>query len=277
MNFHIFAIFHHHLSLFAAGERQERLFNYQSLNHETTDRRHPMKKICAMLLSASILNSSMAAAEQDTPATTSKEAAGFGLGAILGGLIGGPPGAVIGAAGGTIFGNHAAKKDDAIAALEKQLQEKSLALATLQNELEAARYQYAGNLQQVATENKLQSFKKLGDGMSFPVYFRTNDAGITPEVGQQIQKLATLVRDYPEIKVHLDAYADERGLPSYNLQLSKARALTVQKELTRAGLPSNRIFQYAHGEELVDDGCGDVDAYIFDRRVDVQFTLDAET
>jgi outer membrane protein OmpA-like peptidoglycan-associated protein len=79
--------------------------------------------------------------------------------------------------------------------------------------------------------------------------------------------------------VHLDAYADERGLPSYNLQLSKARALTVQKELTRAGLPSIRILQHAHGEELADDGCGDVDVdkYVFDRRVDVQFTLDTET
>src|SRR3989304_504243 len=118
-----------------------------------------MKKICAMLLSASILNSSMAAAEQDSPAATPREAAGFGLGAILGGLIGGPPGAVIGAAGGTIYGNHAARKDDAIAALEKQLQEKSLALASLQNEFEAARSQYAGNLQKVAMDNKLQSLR----------------------------------------------------------------------------------------------------------------------
>jgi len=238
-----------------------------------------MKKICAMLLSASILNSSLAAAEQDTPAATARETTGFGIGAILGGLIGGPPGAVIGAAGGTIYGNHAARKDDAIVALEKQLTEKNLELATLQNELVAARNQYAGNLQKVAVDNKLQSLKKLSDGISFPVYFRTNDAGITTEVGQHIQKLTTLIRDYPEIKVRLDAYADERGLPSYNLQLSKARAMAVQKELTRAGLPSIRIMQHAHGEEPAADGCGDVDVdeYIFDRRVDVQFTLDTET
>jgi len=238
-----------------------------------------MKKLCAMLLSASILNSSMAAAEPDAPATTTREAAGFGLGAILGGLIGGPPGAVIGAAGGTLYGNHAARKDDAIATLEKQLQEKSLALATLQNEFEASRDQYAGNLQKVAMDNKLQSLTKLSDGVSFPVYFRTNDAGISPEVGQQIQNLATLIHDYPEIKVRLDAYADERGLPSYNLQLSKARAMTVHKELIRAGLPSLRILQHAHGEELAAEGCGDVDVdqYVFDRRVDVQFTLDTET
>lgn len=236
-----------------------------------------MKKLCAMLLSASILNPSLAAAEQDPPATTTREVAGFGLGAILGGLIGGPPGAVIGAAGGTIYGNHAAKKDDALALLKKQLQEKNLALATLQSEFEIARNQYADKLRKVAMENKVQSLQKLGDGMSFPVYFRTNDAGISPEMGQQIQKLATLIRDYPEIKVRLDAYADERGLPSYNLQLSKARALTVHKELIRAGLPSLRVLQHAHGEDLATEGCGDADAYVFDRRVDVQFTLDAET
>ena len=238
-----------------------------------------MKKLCAMLLSASILNPSMAAAEQDSPATTTREVAGFGLGAILGGLIGGPPGAVIGAAGGTIYGNHAAKKDDALALLEKQLQEKTLALATLQNEFEVARDQYDGTLQKVAMENKVQSLQKLGDGRSFPVYFRTNDAGISPEVGQQIRKLATLIRDYPEIRVRLDAYADERGLPSYNLQLSKARARTVHKELIRAGLPSPRILQHAHGEDLAAEGCGDVDVdkFVFDRRVDIQFTLDTET
>ena len=238
-----------------------------------------MKKICAMLLSASILNSSLAAAGQDTPATPTKEATGFGIGAILGGLIGGPPDAVIGAAGGTIYGNHAAKKDDAIAALEKQLQEKNLELASLQNEIESAKSRYTGDLQKVAMENRLQSLKKLNDGISFPVYFRTNDAGIPPEVGQHIQKLTTLIRDYPEIKVRLDAYADERGLSSYNLQLSKARAMAVQKELTRAGLPSTRILQQAHGEEPATDGCGDVDVdeYVFERRVDVQFTLDTET
>ena len=237
-----------------------------------------MKEICAMLLSASILNSSMAAAEQDIPAANAGETAGFGIGAILGGLIGGPPGAVIGAAGGAIYGNHAARKDDAIATLEKQLQEKTLALTTLQNEFEAARNQYSGALHKVAMETRLQSLKKLGDGMSFPVYFRTNDAGIGPETGQQIRKLATLIRDYPEIKVQLDAFADERGLPSYYLQLSKARALTVQKELVRAGLPSIRIQQHAHGEELAADGCDDmdVDGYVFDRRVDVRLTLDTE-
>ena len=236
-----------------------------------------MKKFCAMLLSASILNSTMAAAGQDTPATTTREAAGFGIGAILGALIGGPPGAVIGAAGGTIYGNHAAREEDAIASLERQLQEKNLAIASLQNEFEAVRNQYAGNLQKAPTETKLQSLKKLSDGISVPVYFRTNDAGITPELGQQIQKLATLIRDYPEIKVRLDAYADERGLPSYNLQLSKARAMTVHKELIRAGLPSMRILQLAHGEEQASDCGDDVDEYVFDRRVDIQLTLDTET
>ena len=88
-----------------------------------------MKKLCAMLLSTSIFNSSLAAAGQDPPAISPREDAGFGLGAILGGLIGGPPGAVMGAADGSLFGNHDARKDDAIATLEKQLQEKNLALA----------------------------------------------------------------------------------------------------------------------------------------------------
>ncbi|MGH8120820.1 MAG: OmpA family protein [Gammaproteobacteria bacterium] len=236
-----------------------------------------MKKICAMLLSATILNSPLAAAAQDKPAATTRETSGIGIGAIPGGQPGGPPGAVSGAAAATINGNHAARNDDAIAVLEKQLMEKTLALASLQDEFEAARIRYAGNLQKVDTENKLHSLKKLSDGIAFPVYFRTNDAGLTPEVEQHLRKLATLIRDYPEIKVRLDAYADERGLPSYNLQLSSARARAVHYELRKAGLSSNRILQYAHGEVPVECGEGGTENYIFDRRVDIQLTLNTET
>ena len=120
--------------------------------------------------------------------------------------------------------------------------------------------------------------RQLGEGISLPVYFRTNDATLTPDTGAQVRKLAALVRAYPEIRVRLDAYADERGLASYNLQLSQARALTVRKELARAGLPLDRIVWHAHGETRAGTGFGaDPDRYVFDRRVDIRFTLATAT
>ena len=228
-----------------------------------------MKKICALLLSASVIHSPLASAENDTPATVKNEATGFGIGALLGGLIGGPPGAVIGAAGGTIYGNYTAGKTDTIATLEQKLQNKDIELAALQDEITRFQINHASNLQAVALEGKQASLQKLGNGISFSIYFRTNEARID-------LVLNTHIRDVPEIMIQLEAHADERGLPSYNMQLSHNRARAVQAVLINAGLPAERIQKYAYGESRARTKITDQEDYLFDRRVDIKLTLDKQ-
>lgn len=235
-----------------------------------------MKKICALLLllSASVCHSPLANAENDTPATVKNETTGFGIGALLGGLIGGPPGAVIGAASGAIYGNYTARKTNNITTLEQKLQNKDIELAYLQDEITHVQINHASNLQQVAIEGKQASLQKLSNGISFSIYFRTNDAGIDPVLNTHIHDLVNLIRDVPEIKVQLEAHADERGLPSYNMQLSQSRARAVQAELINAGFPADRIQKYAYGETRSRTKPIDQENYIFDRRVDIKLTLD---
>ena len=233
-----------------------------------------MNKICALLLSASVFHSPLANAENDTPTTVKNEAVGFGIGALLGGLLGGPPGAVAGAAGGTIYGYYAARKTDNIATLEQKLDNKDTELAALQDEITNIQINHASNLQQVTLEGKQASLQKLSNGMSFSIYFRTNGAEIDPVLNSHIHDLVNLIRDVPEIKVRLEAHADERGLPSYNMQLSQSRARAVQAELTNAGLPSDRIQKYAFGESQSRTKIIDQDNYIFDRRVDIKLMLE---
>lgn len=235
-----------------------------------------MKKVCAVLLSTTLVHSPLTVSAQDTEATTRQETAGFGIGALIGGLIAGPPGAVIGAAGGTLFGHHTASKDNAIAALETQLQDKSIELAYLQDELARTQTRYAMNLQQVALDHRQAALGDLSKGISLSVFFRTNGTKIDPALSTHLYDLVKLIRDVPEIKVQLSAYADERGLPSYNLQLSQARARAVQAELIKAGLPADRIQQHAYGETRARAGSSDTEGYVFDRRVDIELTLDVE-
>ena len=235
-----------------------------------------MKKICKLLLLASVIQPALAADQNSTEAVTQNETAGFGLGALIGGLIAGPAGAVIGAAGGTLYGNHTGKKQDQIALLEQQLQDKQIDLVRLQNEFSNIQAEYAGNLQKVATENRQTTLEKLADGISFSIYFRTNESHMDMNLAPHIQDLVNLIRDVPDIRVLVEAYADERGLPSYNLQLSRARAKTLQNELVNAGLPANRIIQHAYGEARSRAVNGDIEGYIFDRRVDIRLTLDSE-
>ncbi|HEY5703431.1 MAG TPA: OmpA family protein, partial [Gammaproteobacteria bacterium] len=66
------------------------------------------------------------------------------------------------------------------------------------------------------------------------------------------------------------------GDESHNLLLSRDRARAVEDELIRAGLPRERIKQQAHGESSVRAADGDNEGYVFDRRVDIELTVDTE-
>ena len=121
------------------------------------------------------------------------EGVGFGIGALIGGLIAGPPGALIGAAGGSIFGSNKAK-NDAHASLEIQLQQKTNELALLQNEMSRnitqGHSEIARTIRDVNLENKILALKKLENGLSMSVYFRTNDKEIDSTLLPHIHQLA---------------------------------------------------------------------------------------
>jgi len=210
------------------------------------------------------------------------EGVGFGIGAIIGGLIAGPPGVVIGATGGSIFGNHKSKRDDAYASLEKILQQKNNELALLQNQLAQStaqnrspeRAQTERSLRKVYLENKHSSLKTLGNGLSLSVFFRTNDAVIDNTLSPHLRELANLINEYPELKIQLFAHADHRGQPDYNMALSKSRAQSVRQSLIEAGVSGSRIFSHAHGETNAINK--ELEGLIFDRRVDIRLTVDTE-
>lgn len=235
-----------------------------------------MKKICQFLLLASVIQPAVADDLQSGMTAARHETAGFGIGALLGGLIAGPPGVAIGAVSGALYGHRSGKKEDKLTALEQQLEDRQIDLAQLRTEFDRAQAEHAGNLRKVAAENKRATLDKLAGGISFPVYFRTNEAHIDSTLAPHFQDLVNLIRDIPEIKVLVEAHADERGLPSYNLQLSRVRAKAVQTELIKAGLSGNRIIQHAYGETRARAGNGGIENYIFDRRADVRLTLDTE-
>lgn len=213
--------------------------------------------------------------------STENEGIGFGIGALIGGLIAGPPGAVIGAAGGSLFGNNKSKAD-AYASLENQLQQKSNELALLQNKMSQYiarnkahnRSDLAKAMRNVNMENKHSTLKKLENGLSMSVYFRTNDNVIDRTLLAHIQELATFINNFPELNVQLFAHADHRGKPDYNMVLSQSRAKSVRESLIEAGVSANRIYSHAYGETGAINK--DSEGLIFDRRVDIHLIIDTE-
>ena len=206
-----------------------------------------------------------------------KEEVGFGIGAIIGGLIAGPPGAIIGAASGVWFGNKEEEEDKKLAGLNARLQDKQVEFAHLQKQFADLQSAYGRQVQKVNLESRLFSLDELSRGISLAVYFRTDSAEIDPEIIPRIERLAEYLKDFPEIKLYLEAHADRRGKLDHNKALSRKRAASVEKALIETGFPENRIRTHSYGETQALAPEGDLEGYVFDRRVDIQLILKAET
>ncbi len=212
---------------------------------------------------------------QNEPASN-KENIGFGLGALVGGVLAGPVGVVIGAGGGTWLGDRENKSDETIAALEKELNAKSIEIAYQQNELAETKRSFQKEFQKISRNKEIRSLEKLSDGISYVIYYKTNESIIHHEILPEIKKLANLIKTYPEIKIQINGYADYRGTDNHNLVLSKERVSNVRTEFIKAGISDQRFQTHAYGESKASANEGDTESYVFDRRVTINLTLNQE-
>ena len=229
-----------------------------------------------ILISLISLQSIVAANDIQTEPASTKENVGFGIGTLIGGVLAGPIGVVIGAGGGTWLGARENKTDKTIASLEKELNAKSIEIAYQQNELAETKEKYKKEFQKVMLNKETRSLEKLSDGISYVVYYKTNDAKIHQAILPEIQKLANLIKTYPEIKIQISGYADYRGSDNHNLVLSKERVSNVRTEFIKAGISNQRFQTHAHGESKASANEGDTESYVFDRRVTISLTLNQE-
>ena len=236
-----------------------------------------MKILKTMILISIICFQSIVVANdnQNEPASH-KENIGFGLGTLIGGVLAGPIGVIVGASSGTWLGARESETDETIAALEKELNAKSIEIAYQQNELAETKRKFHEEFQKVVNSHETQSLEKLSQGISYVIYYKTNEAEIHHAILPEIQKLANLIKTYPEIKIQINGYADYRGSNSHNLVLSKERVNNVRAEFIKAGISNQRFQTHAHGESKASAYKGDTESYVFDRRVTISLTLNQE-
>src|SRR5258708_20011733 len=84
------------------------------------------------------------------------------------------------------------------------------------------------------------------------------DAEVT--LKQDGQTLADIIRQYPDFKLTVEGYCDERGSEEYNLALGDARAKQAKEYLAGLGLPANQLRTISYGKERPvcsdkDDAC----------------------
>lgn len=136
---------------------------------------------------------------------------GAGLGAVAGGalgaVVGKGKGAAIGAVIGGSLGSYVGHR------MDKQAKE----------------------LEQIAETKRTE--QGLVTKLKSDILFDTGKAELKPEAKTNLQKMAEIMKKYPENVLTVKGYTDNTGSKDINETLSAKRALAVKQTLVAAGMP----------------------------------------
>jgi len=90
------------------------------------------------------------------------------------------------------------------------------------------------------------------EGIAFEsedVHFEYDQATLTPESRQILQKKAAFLQKHPEVQITIEGHCDQRGSSDYNLALGQRRADSVKTYLEDLGIAGNRMATVSYGKE----------------------------
>ncbi|HEX5229231.1 MAG TPA: OmpA family protein [Bryobacteraceae bacterium] len=84
-------------------------------------------------------------------------------------------------------------------------------------------------------------------------YFDYNKHTLRPDAETTLktdaQTLADIIKQYPDFKLTVEGFCDERGSDEYNIALGDARAKQTKEYLSNLGLPGNQLATISYGKE----------------------------
>ncbi len=89
------------------------------------------------------------------------------------------------------------------------------------------------------------------------IYYNFNDATLRPDAKKDLDALATVMKQYPDIEIELASHTDSRGSSSANQTLSQRRADNVVSYLASKGISRNRMKAVGYGESQLRNQCAD--------------------
>ena len=192
-----------------------------------------MKKLVGILLALTLVVAGCATTGY--PPSNAQQGAllgtgvGAATGAILGGAIGGSgEAALLGAAAGAVVGGIAGGMIGSY--MDRQEQELRQALANV----EAASIQREQNILEVTFRSD--------------VLFDVNSAVLKPGAYDEIDRVAYVLKKYPQTMIRIEGHTDSTGSEQYNQMLSERRAMAVRDALVQRGVDPRRIQVIGFGE-----------------------------
>jgi outer membrane protein OmpA-like peptidoglycan-associated protein len=111
-----------------------------------------------------------------------------------------------------------------------------------------AEYAHAFDAQSSTFEEALERFRGFYTHEPIVLYFDTNVDTPLPGEDAKIAGVLDYLSRYPDVRLEIDGYADERGRPAHNSDLSLRRASNVESLCTAMGIDASRIDPVAgHG------------------------------
>ncbi len=102
--------------------------------------------------------------------------------------------------------------------------------------------------------------------------FDTGKATLKPESNVQMANIVEILKAYPNVKIKIGGYTDNKGKAKSNLALSEKRAATVKNTLVAGGIDASRLEAEGYGSEHpVADNATDAGRQQ-NRRIDVLVT-----
>ncbi len=118
--------------------------------------------------------------------------------------------------------------------------------------------------------------ERVGEGIVVEfnnnILFGFDRYDLTSQAASNLDKLATILKEYPDTDIEIQGHTDSKGSESYNLDLSVKRASTVKNYLATQNIARSRMNTVGYGESAPEYDNGSESGRALNRRVEFMIT-----
>ncbi len=106
----------------------------------------------------------------------------------------------------------------------------------------------------------VDSLGLYGEGDVFQlknIYYDLNKFFIRADAARELDRVVTVLKEYPTMKIEVRSHTDARSGDAYNLRLSESRARAAIDYIASRGIDPERLSSRGYGESEVVNGCSD--------------------